>query len=146
MRIYTIGFAGKSAEEFFTLLMKNGIQRLVDVRLNNVSQMAAFTKKDDLKYFLCVIAGIDYVHLPIFAPTKEILEDYRKDKSWERFEERFKKLIEEVRPIEKIDAALFTEKICCLLCSEPEAEHCHRRLVAEYLSKHSSEPVEIVHI
>lgn len=146
MRIYTIGFAGKSAEEFFTLLMKSGIQRLVDIRLNNVSQMAAFTKKDDLKYFLRVIAGIDYVHLPILAPTKEILEDYRKDKDWEQFEQRFAKLIEEVRPIEKIETPLFTERVCCLLCSEPEATHCHRRLVAEYLSKHIKEQVEIVHL
>ncbi|MBI5115107.1 DUF488 domain-containing protein [Candidatus Poribacteria bacterium] len=146
MKIYTIGFAGKSAEEFFTLLTKNGIQRLVDIRLNNVSQMAAFTKKDDLRYFLRVIAGIDYVHLPILAPTKEILEDYRKGKDWEQFERRFVKLIEEVKPIEGIDTALFTEKVCCLLCSEPEAEHCHRRLVAEYLLKHSKEPVEVVHI
>jgi uncharacterized protein (DUF488 family) len=146
MRIYTIGFAQKTAEEFFSLLTQRGIERVIDIRLNNKSQMAGFTKKDDLQYFLRTIADIDYVHLPILAPTKEVLEQYRSEKDWELFEKKFRAQVEETRPFERIDISLFTEKICCLLCSEPEANRCHRRLVAEYLSRQIEEPIEIVHL
>lgn len=146
MKLFTIGFTQKNAEEFFSLLKGSGVERIVDIRLNNVSQMAAFTKKDDLKYFLREIAGIDYVHLPIFAPSKELLADYRKDKDWDRFEEQFRALISERKPLDQIDGSLLLEKSCCLLCSEAEAERCHRRLVAEYLSAGIEEISEIIHL
>lgn len=128
------------------LLTQSGIERVIDIRLNNRSQMAGFTKKDDLQYFLYTITGIDYVHLPILAPTKEVLEQYRNDKDWELFEKKFRAQMEETKPFERIDISLFTEKVCCLLCSEPEADCCHRRLVAEYLSRQIDGPIEIVHL
>jgi len=146
MKLFTIGFTKKNAEEFFSLLIRAGVERIVDIRLNNVSQMAAFTKKDDLKYFLREIAGIDYVHLPIFAPSKELLDDFRKGKDWDRFEKRFVKLIADRTPLRETPKSLFLEKACCLLCSEPEAEGCHRRLVAEYLSDEIDEITTIVHL
>jgi uncharacterized protein (DUF488 family) len=146
MKIYTIGFAGKSAEEFFKLLINSGIERVVDIRLNNISQMAGFTKKNDLKYFLHEIARIEYVHLPVFAPEKEMLEEYRQSKDWTRFEMSFKELLERRRPLEQVDTSLFTEKVCCLLCSEPESHQCHRRLVAEYLSTRLDNCIEIIHL
>ena len=146
MKIFTIGFAKKNAEEFFSLLTRNDVERIVDIRLNNVSQMAAFTKKNDLKYFLREIAGIDYVHLPILAPSKELLDDFRKGKDWDRFEEQFRALISERNPLREVEDSLFLEKACCLLCSEPEAKSCHRRLVAEYLSAGIEEISEIIHL
>jgi uncharacterized protein (DUF488 family) len=146
MKIYTIGFAKKNAEDFFALLINNGIQRIVDVRLKNVSQMAGFTKKDDLKYFLRKIADIDYVHLPVFAPTKEILQKYRKDKNWNEFEAQFQKLLGNLNPLPDAGRVAFSEKTCCLLCSEEKPEKCHRRLVAEYLARSLSEPVQIIHL
>lgn len=130
--VYTIGFTKKSASEFFELLRRSGAERVVDVRLNNVSQLAGFSKKDDLKYFLREIVGIDYSHQPLLAPTQDILDAYKKHKGdWNIYEPAFLELVRK-REIEKrIDPS--TIKGGCLLCSEDKPHHCHRRLVAEYL-------------
>jgi uncharacterized protein (DUF488 family) len=144
MKLYTIGFTKKSAETFFTRLKNAGVKRLIDVRLNNVSQLAGFTKKDDLRYFTKAICNIDYVHLPQLAPTAEILDPYKKAKKgdWQVYERQFLELMRsrhiENTPLEILDGG-------CLLCSEEKPDHCHRRLVAEYLKEHWSE-VEIEHI
>jgi uncharacterized protein (DUF488 family) len=134
MKLFTIGFTKKSAEQFFTSLTNAGVKLLVDVRLNNVSQLAAFTKKEDLRYFTKAICRIDYQHLLDLAPTKEILDTYRKKKgAWETYAPKFLELIRS-RKIEKtLDPAQLDG--ACLLCSEETPEHCHRRLVAEYLQK-----------
>lgn len=145
MEIYTIGFTQKTAEEFFAILKRAGIRRLLDVRLNNSSQLAAFTKRDDLKYFLREICGAEYVHEPLLAPTEEMLATYRKGKgTWAAYEPKFRALLAE-RHVEKhLDRQSF-EKPTVLLCSEPTADQCHRRLVAEYL-KAKWKGVEIVHL
>lgn len=145
MKIFTMGFTKKSAETFFTRLKNTGVKRLVDVRLNNVSQLAGFTKKDDLRYFTKEICHIDYVHVPALAPTAEILDAYRKQKNsdWQLYESRFldlmaRRRIEETVSREVLDGG-------CLLCSEEKPYHCHRRLVAEYLKEKWGD-VEIEHI
>ena len=98
MRLYTIGFTKKPASEFFGLVGESGAKRLIDVRLNNVSQLAGFAKRDDLEYFLDRICGMEYVHLPELAPTKEMLDSYRKDhRSWETYESEFLALMEQRR-------------------------------------------------
>jgi uncharacterized protein (DUF488 family) len=144
MKIFTIGFTKKSAESFFTKLHRAGVKRLVDVRLNNVSQLAGFAKQDDLRYFTKVICNIDYVHLPDLAPTKEILDAYKKNQGdWEVYEGQFLDLLK-IRHIEdKVPRDLLDGG--CLLCSEDKPNHCHRRLVAEYLKEKWGE-VEIEHI
>jgi uncharacterized protein (DUF488 family) len=130
--LFTIGFAGKSAGEFFETLKEAGVRCLVDIRLNNVSQLAGFTKKRDLEYFLRAIADINYVHETGLAPTKEILDDYKKKRiDWNEYEGRYKILLEERQPAKRLMLEDFDH--ACLLCSEPTAEHCHRRLAAEYL-------------
>lgn len=133
-RLYTIGFTHKSAEQFFNMLRDAGIKRIVDVRLHNSNQLAGFSKKDDLKFFLKEICGIEYIHMPELAPTEEILTAYRKEKGpWDAYERAFRALLEQ-RQVEK----LLQRKVLdrgCLLCSEPEPDHCHRRLIAEYLEK-----------
>lgn len=133
IELFTIGFTQKTAREFFTKLKSAGVKRVVDVRLNNNSQLAGFSKKDDLAYFLKEIALIDYVHLPDLAPTQDILDAYKKHKGdWETYERRFVDLMAK-REIEKIiDPEMLQEG--CLLCSEHLPHHCHRRLVAEYLN------------
>jgi len=144
MKIFTIGFTKKSAETFFTELKAAGVKRLVDVRLNNVSQLAGFTKKDDLRYFTKEICGIEYVHVPILAPTADILDAFKKRKGdWQVYVETFLDLmrsrrIEETVPPEMLDGG-------CLLCSEDKPDHCHRRLVAEYLKEKWGD-VEIEHL
>jgi uncharacterized protein (DUF488 family) len=116
-------------------LKRSGIRQLVDVRLNNVSQLAGFTKRDDLRFFVGEICGAEYLHEPLLAPTKEILDGYKKRKgSWEEYERRFVALMKERRIEEGLDPSLFSRPTA-LLCSEPTAEHCHRRLVLEYLSE-----------
>ena len=131
MTIFTIGFTKKTAEQFFTRLKQPGLLRLIDVRLNNVSQLAGFTKRDDLRFFARSICGIDYIHLPDLAPTKDILDEYKKyGGDWVSYERKFFNLMIE-RQIEKnvLPTAINGG---CLLCSEATPEHCHRRLVAEY--------------
>ncbi len=126
IHLYTIGFTKKSAEEFFSKLCGSDIKRVVDVRLNNVSQLAGFTKKDDLRYFLRTICGIEYMHLPTLAPTKELLDAYKKQKGlWETYEKGFIELMSSRRVAEAVSKDLLDG--ACLLCSEDEPQHCHRR-------------------
>jgi uncharacterized protein (DUF488 family) len=134
MKLFTIGFTRKSAEQFFTGLSKAGVKRLLDVRLHNVSQLAGFTKRDDLRYFSKVICGIAYQHVPEFAPTEEILKAFKKKQGdWLKYEQQFKDLIRTRRIENTLPKSQFDR--ACLLCSEETPEHCHRRLVAEYLQK-----------
>lgn len=145
MKIFTIGFTKKSAETFFEKLKRAGVKRLLDVRLNNVSQLAGFTKKNDLRYFAKAICNIEYVHLPVLAPTAEILDPYKKQKNgdWLLYERQFLDLMQARHIEEKLSSDLLDWG--CLLCSEEKPHHCHRRLVAEYL-KDKWDAVEIEHI
>lgn len=134
MEIYSIGFTQKSAAQFFGALKSAGIRRLMDVRLNNKSQLAGFTKCTDLPFFLREVCGASYVHEPLLAPTQEILDAYKKRKGdWDAYEREFLTLMREREIEKKIDRAQFAQPTV-LLCSEPAPEHCHRRLVLEYLA------------
>ncbi len=144
MKIFTIGFAKKRAELFFGALVDAGARRVVDVRLNNVSQLAGFAKRDDLAYFLRRICGMDYVRLPILAPTKDILDAYRRKRgSWEEYEERFVELMRRRRIEREVEPELLDG--ACLLCNENRPRRCHRRLVAEY-PRERWDDVEIEHL
>ncbi len=132
IQVFTIGFAGKSAEQFFSILVDSGIRHLIDARLLNRSQLAGYAKRTDLEFFLRSIVGAGYSHLPAFAPTKQLLDDYKKGKtSWEAYERQYRALLEERKP----HKGLTPEKLdrSCLLCAEPSPDRCHRRLAAEYL-------------
>ena len=133
MDLHTVGFTKHSAEQFFGLLIGAGVTRLIDVRLRNVSQLAGFAKRDDLKFFLRELCDADYVHQPLLAPSQELLDSYKKDLiSWDEYEDRFLELMA-ARGIEnEVDADIFAGTPV-LLCSEHSPEHCHRRLVGEYL-------------
>lgn len=134
MEIYTIGFAGRAAPDFFAALKGAGIRRLIDVRLNNTSQLAGFTKRSDLPYLLREICDAEYLHLPLLAPTRELLDTYKKQRgSWADYERGFMALLGERRVEQQIAPTLF-EVPTVLLCSERTAERCHRRLVCEYLA------------
>jgi uncharacterized protein (DUF488 family) len=143
MKIYTIGFTQTTAERFFTRLKKSGANRIIDVRLNNVSQLAGFAKRDDLKYFSGEICGMGYAHLPELAPTKNMLDKFKKNKGdWLEYEQEFLGLMRD-RKVESIAPSLLDGG--CLLCSEATPHHCHRRLVAEYLGNYWPE-LEVVHL
>jgi len=132
MNVYTIGFTKTSAESFFTRLQKAGVTKVLDVRLNNVSQLAGFAKRNDLRYFLKTLCGIEYAHRPELAPTQEMLDAFKKERGqWADYERQFLELmasrhIKQTLPRDSVQGA-------CLLCSEDKPHHCHRRLVAEYL-------------
>ena len=144
MKICTIGFTNKGAEEFFNRLRNAGMKRLVDVRLNNTGQLAGFSKRDDLRFFTKEILGAEYVHLPLLAPTQEMLDEYKKEKcGWELYEKKFLDLMKE-RQIEKNIQREVLED-ACLLCSEDKPHQCHRRLVAEYMRDRWGE-VQIEHL
>ena len=134
INLFTIGFTQKSAEQFFDTLMKAGVRRVIDTRLNNVSQLAGFAKRKDLEYFLRTIGNIEYVHLLDLAPTPDILDDYKKKKGdWDVYEQKFLELMGERQIEHKVSSDILDGG--CLLCSELKPHNCHRRLVAEYLSE-----------
>jgi uncharacterized protein (DUF488 family) len=135
VEVYSIGFTKKTAGQFFGILGRAGIRRLLDVRLKNASQLAGFTKREDLEYFLREICAAEYQHEPQLAPTKEILDNYKKNKgSWEEYERRFLALMADRKVEETLDPGIFAIPTV-LLCSEPKPDRCHRRLVLEYLQQ-----------
>jgi len=151
MEVYSTGFTQKTAEQFFESLRRVGIRRLVDVRLNNSSQLAAFSKRDDLGYFLRELCHAEYRHEPLLAPTQELLDAYKKRHgSWAEYERGFLALMRD-RHIEEVFAPSQFDTPTVLLCSELTAEHCHRRLVLEYLqdqwgNSHNLHDLQIVHL
>ena len=142
--LYTIGFTKKNAREFFTKLEKAGVRRIVDVRLNNSSQLAGFAKKDDLEFFLSRIGNIGYAHFVELAPTKEILDGYKKKRiDWAEYEKQYTRLLE-TRNIAKRTPEQIKDGDC-FLCSESEPTKCHRRLAAEFLARIAGD-LKIVHL
>ena len=143
--LYTIGFTKKSAERFFGLLRDNGVKQLVDIRINNSSQLAGFAKGKDLVFFVNEICHIPYQHIVDFAPTKELLDQWHKNEvTWTEYEEIYTKMLKDREIVKKYGVKSFDG--ACFLCSEDTPEQCHRRLLAEYMKEHSKEEVRIVHL
>lgn len=145
VNLFTIGFTQKSAEQFFETLLKADVKRIIDIRLNNISQLAGFAKQKDLAYFLRKVGGIEYIHILDLAPTKDILDDYKKKRtSWENYEKNFNQLIANRQIEKKVSIDLLNQG--CLLCSEAKPHHCHRRLVAEYLQQKLDASIQVKHL
>jgi uncharacterized protein (DUF488 family) len=146
MKLHTIGFTQKSAQEFFGQLRDNGVQQLIDIRIHPQGQLSGFARQADLPYFLNELAGhCKYLYLPVLAPTEEIMKDYRKDGNWLRYATRFEALMDERNIPAGLDRSILGNGICCLLCSESKPEHCHRRLVAERLANYLPD-LEVIHL
>jgi len=144
IKLFTIGFTGKSAEKFFNLLTTSSVKKIIDTRINNISQLSGFAKGLDLKFFAREIGGISYKHEIDFAPTKELLAQYRdKELTWQQYESEYLNLLDIRKVSQKIDIESLHEN--CLLCSEHTPEKCHRRLLAEYLKQVRSD-IEIIHL
>ncbi len=144
MNIFTIGFTKKSAEEFFETLKKNKVKKVIDIRLNNKSQLAGFAKGRDLKYLLKEIADIEYLYKPEYAPSKELLKGYRnKEISWEEYEKIYIEILNSRKIMDDIEWEKIEE--VCFLCSEKLPNKCHRRLIAEYLKKFNND-IKINHL
>ncbi len=146
--ICTIGFAGKTAEEFFHLLQQAGVKKVIDIRENRVGQLSGFAKYPDIVFFLERVAGIAYAYEPALAPTPEMRKAYRKSKDWSAYESSFRELMQGRGIPEQLAPPEF-EGTVALLCAEPGPEKCHRRLVAELLAalwRTQSHVVEIRHL
>jgi len=144
MTLCTIGFTGKTAEDFFSRLRRGNVKRILDVRLNNTGQLAGFSKRDDLKFFMREILGAEYVHVPMLAPTQAMLDEFRKEKrGWDVYEEKFRRLMGEREIEKKLERDLIEGG--CLLCSEDKPHQCHRRIVAEYLKWRWGD-VDVIHL
>jgi uncharacterized protein (DUF488 family) len=144
IKLLTIGFTNKSAQKFFELLKKNEVKKIIDTRINNTSQLSGFAKGSDLAYFAKEIGNMDYLHKLDFAPTKELLEKYRKGIiTWEEYETEYLNLLDTRKVGNKIHVEELHQN--CLLCSEHTPEKCHRRLLAEYIKAHFNN-VEIIHL
>jgi len=143
--IYTVGFTKRNAEQFFETLKQSHVAHLLDIRLNNTSQLTGFTKKTDLPYFLDTIACIKYHYIPELAPDEAILREYRISKDWQRYESAYNNLLNSRQP-EKFVPQIWLEEGAVLLCSEYDAQYCHRRLAAEYLSKKYTGDFNVIHL
>jgi uncharacterized protein (DUF488 family) len=143
--VYTIGFTKKSLEQFIGSLRAAGVVWIIDVRLRNTSQLAGWSKYPDFAYLLREGFGLDYEHQPEFAPTDELLDRYKKDKDWQNYERDFNCLLEARNPVDAARSIL-SKPAACLLCTEPTADKCHRRLVAEYLASIADDGVAIKHL
>lgn len=146
IKLYTIGFTKKSAERFFTLLKNAGVSKIVDIRLNNASQLAGFAKGSDLQFFVKNILGASYVHIPDLAPTKELLKSYQdKETTWAEYVHVFSEILKKRHIKERYKVEDFDN--CCFLCTEDTPEQCHRRLVAEYLRDvNPDKEIKILHL
>ena len=145
MNIYTIGFTKKTAQDFFEKLQGADAKYLLDTRLNNNSQLAGFTKKGNIEYFIEKLTDMEYHELPILAPFSEILKQYRSDGDWHAYEDKYNRMLVEREVAQTIDPSLFADG-AVLLCSEPTAEKCHRRLAAEFLRNEIFKESSIVHL
>ena len=145
MNIYTIGFTKKTAQDFFEKLQSADAKYLLDTRLNNNSQLAGFTKKGNIEYFIEKLTDMEYHELPILAPFSEILKQYRSDGDWQAYEDKYNRMLVEREVAQTIDPSLFADG-AVLLCSEPTAEKCHRRLAAEFLRNEIFKESSIVHL
>jgi len=145
--IYTIGFTGKTAEEFFSILTEHKIKTLIDIRLNTKSQLSAFAKMPDLEFFLKQLCRISYIYYPGLAPSDDLLSAYRKKEiDWPGYETRYLALLEERHTAPALKKELRKWKLpVCLLCAEQTAKFCHRRLAAEFIS-HNVKTMEIIHL
>ena len=144
VKLFTIGFTNKSAEEFFNLLCNNKVSKIIDTRINNISQLAGFTKEIDLKYFAKKIGNIEYEHKIDYAPTKELLSRYRhKDITWKQYEKEYLSLLKTRNIKQKTNIADFNYN--CFLCSEHLPDKCHRRILVEYFKALSSD-LQIIHL
>lgn len=142
---FTIGFTAKRAEDFFNLLTSRNIKTILDVRLNNKSQLSGFAKKEDLKFFLNKIGKIAYIEASDLAPEADMLKRYQhKEITWEEYADRYLNLITK-RNVERL---INKDQVIgnCLLCSEHLPHHCHRRLAAEYLNSHWGGQLTITHL
>jgi uncharacterized protein (DUF488 family) len=145
IHVSTIGFTQTSAQKFFQRLKEAGVRKLIDVRLNNTSQLSGFAKSEDLAYFLRTICGIEYVHAPLLAPTDVMLKEFKKEKGdWGQYEKRFLALIAERKIEDRFRPEIFEKT--CLLCSEATPHHCHRRLVCEYLNDKWGGRLDVKHL
>lgn len=146
IKLYTIGFTKKSAERFFTLLKNAGVSKIVDIRLNNSSQLAGFAKGSDLQFFVKNILDASYVHIPDLAPTKELLKSYQdKETTWAEYVHVFSEILKKRHIKERYKVENFDN--CCFLCTEDTPEQCHRRLVAEYLrDANPDKEIKILHL
>lgn len=143
--IYTIGHKKKALSTFINQLREAEVDAVIDIRLRNTSHLLAYTKKDTLEFLLREGFGIGYEHHPELAPTAEIMDAFREDGDWVAYEEQFLPLLAE-RSVQDVGRAMVARyRAPCLLCAEPTAEHCHRRLVAEYWAEHLPE-LKIVHL
>lgn len=145
INLYTIGFTQKTAEQFFGLLQKNSVDVLVDTRLKPDTQLSGFAKKRDLPYFLSHLCDCQYRYMPEMSPSSDLLEQYRDDKSWASYEIGFKQLLVQRDLINQLDHGWWATHRACLLCSEHQPDHCHRRLVAEYIASYWQD-VQIQHL
>jgi uncharacterized protein (DUF488 family) len=143
--ICTIGYTKKSLRQFIGLLQEAGVDAVIDVRLRNTSQLAGFAKRDDLDFLLREGFGIAYEHLVELAPTAEILDAYKKDRDWPAYERAYPQLLDERDALATGRQLLKRHQHPCLLCAEDTPDHCHRRLLAEYLAEGISD-LDIVHL
>jgi uncharacterized protein (DUF488 family) len=143
-RIYTIGHNKKNLRKFIELLRQAKVTKVIDVRLNNTSQLVGFAKKEDLSFILELV-GVEYEHVPQLAPTEELRKKFKQDKNWDEYKDAYLRLLNERDALTLLEQSSGAKQVLCLLCSEDKPDRCHRRLLAEYIQSHCPD-IEICHL
>ncbi len=135
-RVFTVGYEGLMLEGLLDLLLRNGIERLIDVRANPVARRFGFHRSTLLKH--CQYLGIDYVHIPELGIDSESRSDLNGFKAYEALFLRYET---EILPSNKqavsIASKLITEKPSALMCMEADCLTCHRSYLAREISRNT---------
>lgn len=130
-QVFTIGYQGRTIEDFVAHLVHENIETLCDVRRKAISRKKGFSKRA-----LCSAleeAGIVYIHMPDLGMPVDLLPHRNvRDNGpiLEQYECRINNEAKEVRRL----ADHTREARVCLLCFEVDHQQCHRGVLAEVLA------------
>jgi uncharacterized protein (DUF488 family) len=127
--LYSVGYEGRTADQFVHALVAAGVDVLYDVRLNPVSRKPGFSKnklRDALE-----AAGVGYVHEPLLGNPPDNRDAFRNgnfEQGRARFQQRLNNGSREALDNLTKDSR---QRTIALLCVEKDADRCHRKVITE---------------
>ena len=131
--VYTVGYEGRSIDGLLNVLMRQGIQRIVDVRRNPVARRYGFHKSSLGR--LCGNLSIDYVHVPEVGIPSELRRELHGPSAYAKLFDRYEReLLPKAPNAVQAIAELVVEKPTTLMCMEADPDMCHRTRLANSVS------------
>ena len=133
--LFTIGYEGKTVENFVNILIKNNIAVLCDVRKNPISRKFGFSK-NKLKHIIETI-GIKYIHIPELGIKTEKRKKLQNLNDYEELFADYRKTLSlKQEELQYVYSILKTHNRVALMCYEQDPRFCHRGQVKDYISEH----------